>query len=488
MLSGNFMYGGRQSMRGGSNLVDRDYKSDREVSKERSKVSGSSELFRTPTADHIYYNVTMTNNSTTDYSNARFSETRTQAIIDNPSNYHMSVVRFTCPTNNIPLFRFEQVQNTIAGASSTIASRSIVIPNTAINTNLITSAGQGAQVQGTGIFGFVQSYAINTPVGGITLVLSSPSTASGIVNITLTSTPYKIAMTHSTTTVVACILYNGLPTNINGNLFTFITNYQQMIDGVVVAFADVWTTLKTLDATTPGTHPPFITFDSTTNLFTMWTDRNSFQPQFTGGTTIYFTRILYDLFHGLDAYPITAISPAITPLPLYENDYFWILVTNNGNNATSVVLDPLGAGPYNTFSMVSSFSTLYSWSHFESLVFTSGSIPIQNESIAAQAAIGSTLTTTNSTIGSSVNSPILTDFNAPKLPVFDKSPIQYTPEGEYRLIDLHGTTPLNRFDTEVFWKDRQNNLYPLILSPQGYASLKILFRRKGALAAPPGSW
>jgi len=40
----------------------------------------------------------------------------------------------------------------------------------------------------------------------------------------------------------------------------------------------------------------------------------------------------------------------------------------------------------------------------------------------------------------------------------------------------------------VFWKDRQNNLYPLILSPQGYASLKILFRRKGALAAPPGSW
>lgn len=53
--------------------------------------------------DHVYYNIVITNTSTTDPILANFQEFRTEAIIKNPEDYHLSVIRFTIPTASIPL-------------------------------------------------------------------------------------------------------------------------------------------------------------------------------------------------------------------------------------------------------------------------------------------------------------------------------------------------------------------------------------------------
>jgi len=56
---------------------------------------------------HIYYNALFSNTTNT-IKPAYFEEVRTSPIIKDPSQYHCSVIRFTIPTFNIPLFTFPQ--------------------------------------------------------------------------------------------------------------------------------------------------------------------------------------------------------------------------------------------------------------------------------------------------------------------------------------------------------------------------------------------
>jgi len=56
---------------------------------------------------HIYYNISITNNDTTGLTAAPridFNETRNQPFINNPSQYFMSVVRFSMDTSTLPIF------------------------------------------------------------------------------------------------------------------------------------------------------------------------------------------------------------------------------------------------------------------------------------------------------------------------------------------------------------------------------------------------
>lgn len=68
--------------------------------------------------DHVYYNISLYN--TPDYMNAthsikaEFNETRTIPILQNPSEYHMSVIRFSVPGSSIPIF-LSDVQQDASG-------------------------------------------------------------------------------------------------------------------------------------------------------------------------------------------------------------------------------------------------------------------------------------------------------------------------------------------------------------------------------------
>lgn len=68
--------------------------------------------------DLIYYNINITNPNTNDPINSTFlsvpcifSETRTQPILNKPDDYVMSVIRFSLPGANIPLFIFPVIPN-----------------------------------------------------------------------------------------------------------------------------------------------------------------------------------------------------------------------------------------------------------------------------------------------------------------------------------------------------------------------------------------
>lgn len=73
---------------------------------------------------HVYYNVNMTNNDTTGLNAPPiidFNETRTQPYLSKPSDYYMSVVRFSVDTPTLPLF-IPQPQVGSANANTLIYS------------------------------------------------------------------------------------------------------------------------------------------------------------------------------------------------------------------------------------------------------------------------------------------------------------------------------------------------------------------------------
>ena len=163
------------------------------------------------------------------------------------------------------------------------------------------------------------------------------------------------------------------------------------------------------------------------------------------------------------------------------------------------------------------FVTLYDWNSLRNIVFFTSTIPIRNEGIPANIFApwnistvydtGTRVTFNNSSysslqnnntgnqpdispafwsivqnIGSSTSyQPILTDFQILTTNGTEaRSYAQFFPSGEYRLIDLTGTTPLNNIDIQVYWQDKFQQLYPLYINPLDSLDMKLLFRKKSS--------
>ena len=122
--------------------------------------------------------------------------------------------------------------------------------------------------------------------------------------------------------------------------------------------------------------------------------------------------------------------------------------------------------------------TIGMWNPVASIAFTSTTLPV------AQTLTGVPKQLTSSSdgmVGSGAPNVIniLSDFEIPVSAVNQYRPeISYTPQAEYRLIDMYENSDLRKIDISVFWKDRFGNLNPFRLQPGCAASLKLLFRHK----------
>jgi hypothetical protein len=131
--------------------------------------------------------------------------------------------------------------------------------------------------------------------------------------------------------------------------------------------------------------------------------------------------------------------------------YYKIVVSDNFNNVEN-----------NIITMYSESSPLFLWSDFNTIVFISQSIPVSPEFIGTD---------------TQVTRRILTDFQ-PENSLFDRSDIQYFPQGPLRYYDLKSTQPLRTVDLQVWWEDKLGRLYPLQLAKYDSVSVKIEFRNK----------
>lgn len=410
--------------------------------------------------DNIYFNIEISNPLTSNpaynippFQNsqntiiAEYMENTTQPILSNPSEYYLTIARFSVPGLSIPIIDMDIIPNQ---------------PNQNLTPYVLTLSFGG----------------IDFPVN--ILYFSADLTTS------LPGPPIPIKQQSD---------------------YYYVYEYNIMIQMMNIALRTSFNALKAAFPAAPPTEPPFFEFNEETQLISL-VAQNSYSEVIAGGPTIevwandiFYFRFVNSMMinyigsnqvNGKDVrflFPPTTLQTFVSvtnPLgtQLLEPKYNDLYAINASNpvgafarlprDYTLSINNPALAGLNGAYLFnTQEFVTLQYWNSFKNIIFTTASIPIQAEYIPANN------TTGGQGSGSVAYKPILTDFE-PLLPRAGdaRTLLQYYPQGPYRLIDLLGTQPLQKLDIKIFWQDIYDNLHPLVIGPNELASVKLLFIKK----------
>lgn len=427
-------------------------------------------------ADYVYYNATISNNQTVTQLDAanpaiRFQETRSVPILRDASKYNFSIVRFTMngPGKDLPLF----------------------IPV------IRTGADNPTQDVNLTIYSVSLMATFNYTIGGNPYTFSCQTTQPLIwtpETLDVTQAPVPVPSTTQTGQDLSsryywCYTYTHWLQILN-------TAFQACINDIQAQFSANWLSPTGWNLAGPalaiGTSAPTMTYNPTSNLFTLYADRygfggaartsagavfpgpatgrdESFRLFFnanTFGMFANFNNIYYNYPNGLTneilIYPIlyqnilTAPSP---PAPAAKS--YWIM--NQDYESTSSL-----------------------WSPIESIVFTSTMMPLVFEQTGDPVKFGDSIIGPQGNIQSAFT-PIITDISLVNESAADyRGYIQYFPSAEYRLASFQRSkTPLANVDIQVFWKNRlDGQLYPVQMYNGSSVSVKFMFRRRGVYDYP----
>ena len=212
----------------------------------------------------------------------------------------------------------------------------------------------------------------------------------------------------------------------------------------------------------PSNYQPYFEYDPFNCSFILNADQLGYdQYVLTHPITMFMNSALYTIFNN---FQISITTNTVNP-------YQFNIYSMNGQNI-------LQAGAVYYLQMYQEQSTIALINPVESIVLTTGLLPISSENIGLPK-----LTDANGRLVSSGNnanlSPIISDFQIPFSALDQYRPsIQYTPQSEYRLFDLFGTGQLSNISINILWKDTYGIFHNLYLQPGSSASFKLLFRRR----------
>lgn len=398
---------------------------------------------KTSEEDHVYLNIVIANTSTTELQIAEYSAPRTTPLLNNPSDYYLTVQRFTVPLQQVPIFVFLD------------------------NTYSVTISYNGTDYQ-----------TILTYVPGYTPILNPSSPENRYVysyNQFIDS--INNGLGDSMTAFTAALpLYSNVTVYSAGQAVRF------NLAGVDVAYSSINSGNV---GNTPNTSPtfwaplttPYLEYNPVTKLIRLIASRGYHNVNFSDENQplkIWFNTDLWNFFSNFEK-----IYNGNTPAPYNANGKNYnIIIKPTGNNDVIIpaIFEDFGMD-IQGYAMSQEFISLYNWNSMRNIVFVTSTIPIRSEAIPSQSGIASPFVT-NATTASAFR-PILTDFQllvneGPEA----RSYAQYFPSGEYRLVDVTGTNPLVNIDLKVYWQDKFQNLYPIYINPLDTLDIKILFRKK----------
>jgi hypothetical protein len=215
--------------------------------------------------------------------------------------------------------------------------------------------------------------------------------------------------------------------------------------------------------TLPSSVAPFLEWDPINCLAIMNADILGYNRTLGQPIRLFMNNSLYNLFSSFEA----TIEGGTAP---NGKNYQLLIYSQNGSNIYTL-------GGVNYLQMAQEYSTSGLWNPVSSLVFTSGVIPVVPTQ-TTQPLIFNTLL--QNIDGNNANIiPAITDFEVPLEKGTEWKPsVYYSPNSEYRLMDLIGNQPLSNLQLSVYWKDTYANLHLLKLASGSSASIKLLFRRK----------
>lgn len=418
---------------------------------------------------HIYYDINMINNDTTGNLNSvplRFQETRNQVILQNPSEYFMSVVRFSLDTASLPLLIPEV--DTLNG-------------NTNANTLVYQFAyGKYGQDAGANVFNVTfrpQDLTAQVPTVSFTNV-SNPYyyiynyqafidmiNDSLLVNIGNTNRTPQFVFNKETNKAsiyfpqasLASPTWGGQYSSFNTSPYFLYMN------------APLFQLFSSFNAEYCGQLPNNGSPSTVTTNYGWYrlTVPNVNNTVFSGGSTSNINNIMG--FNNIDT--STAKNGVLQGNEPYVDafNYFSFLNTSYYTSQTSPPIWTVLSQDYPTTPL---------WSPVTSIVFTTGMMPICSELTGIPVVYGTGAVNFNQ--GDNANFvSILTDIEVPLIRGDEFKPqIFYEPKAEYRLIDLQSNNPVNSIEINVFWRDQFGNLHQFYLDTGCNATLKIMFRKK----------
>ena len=376
--------------------------------------------------DNMYFDVLSTNTASinTEPPVFSFTETRSTPFLSNPSQYEMSVVRFTVDTQTLPVLI------------------PVIQPDQGdIN---LTEYSVTLEYEYNGVVYFSQAFIEFQPQDSSAVLPSPPNTtANGLQDL---STGYYNVYSYSYFTYLVYLAFENA--------------YSSLVEQLTaVGMAD------------PDTYPPFIIWDGTSSTATMYTAIDWYNLNSDSQIKIYMNAPLYALFSSLPARMAgyTGVSAG-----RHAQIYSVAVGSTNVINFWPAD-DPTHAGtPTNFICTYSEYSVVSQWSPYVSFVFTSQQLPIVPNQVSTPIIYLNGSYVQSGAGNATVN--IITDL-ATENAIYKPS-VYYVPSAEYRMVSLNGNSPLYTIDIQVWCKLRTGVLVPFRLGSGGSCSLKILFRKR----------
>lgn len=252
-----------------------------------------------------------------------------------------------------------------------------------------------------------------------------------------------------------------------------VFQYQNIVDMINTAFSNAFTTLKAAHAGAPPDEPPHMVLLPNNRgigiRYQLEYDPSHVSPNPTVEVSCNIAALTY--FQNLPGIYYSDSNPAALNGKNYQ-----LKVFQTGNNLvpeyTSAGLPPAPPTPIGPdaqyIQMNQHYPTFYMWYDFSKLVIVSNSLPVNSESIGVNES------------GVNKKLSILTDFKPDQFGQGDQteSNLVYSPQPQYRLIDMYSNGDIREIDYNVFWQDTRGRLNQLLLFPGQSLTIKLLFVRK----------
>lgn len=404
----------------------------------------------------IYYDLDVVNTLNTATNNAQnsisnkltFTEVRSSPILDNPSDYFLSIVRFSLDTaGSMPCVLPQINLDTAVG--------SLDYPNeTTYFVTMRYNDGVNPEVYAKKRVIFIPQSFSQTGLNG------TPEAPTGILDLVKTTSPYY-----------------------------WISNFQFFINMINKALEDCYALLYAninvapylplpADIPPPTGYAPYMLWNNDNNKATLvFPNITPFSwkqtPTSTGTSklSLYFNNSLYTLFSSFETIlNATYLDPAVVGLDANEANWFLQNYAKYGTNTNTAGDVLYMEQPYSTGAIMSPI---------QSLVFNTSLIPILPQLIGIPRVLGGTNIGTVS-VGQNDNiSNEITDLVVNLTRGDEYFPtVLYLPSAEYRLIDLNGNAPISAIQISVQWKDIYGIYHDFLLQNNCNCSLKIMFRKK----------
>jgi hypothetical protein len=414
----------------------------------------------------IYYDLdvvntiqpSLTTSQTSPANRLTFTEVRSSPILDNPSDYFLSIIRFSLDTaGSMPLF----------------------IPQIELK-NAVGVAPW------------------NNTVYYVSVEYNPPATPAD----RLIAKKRVIYVPQSNIYAVPSVV----PPDIQANTqpYYWVNNIQAFICMINEALKDAYADIIAqagaslppivLPADWLAGNEPYMLWDANSAKATLVAQASTFtQECLSLGTAegfVYFNNPLFTLFSSFQTIHNYTYDP--NPVSINDGEANYLLKIFNKKSGNYVVANPtapvppalpvvpfVGVGPpYTAIYMEQPYSTGATMCPIQSLVFTTTLLPVLPQLIGIPRAFNDN----NSSSGQNDNlSNEITDLVVNLVNGTEYFPnVLYLPTAEYRMIDLQSNSPLYGVQISVQWKDVYGIYHDFYLQNGCSCSLKIMFRKKDA--------